>query len=541
MSAAKGPVLILGLPEEEHASHIYRAITQRGHKAVILNTALIPQQVQLSFSLKTGQTQASDRFLEWTNNAYAEPGFERLDLSTVPSVYWRNHQGTHINRQLITDPYIQSIAQREVDSALDSLFRLLLDCLWLNSIEAVEGHRNKNHQLHLLAQAGLRIPKTLVTNNPNQVRPFYEHCNGQVIVKPVRGGAHTTSVKDADLTPERLASLIHSPVTFQEKIEGVDIRVYWIGGVCFAAEIRANSLDFREDPQAAIVPITLPPQVEADCTTLARVLGYHYSGIDIRRTPEGEYVFIEGNPAAMFTHFERQSGYPITKHLVDLMLSGKSGLMETIAPPPVTQVSQKANPASKRRSLKGAEAFQTALPPSALAIERSAFLGRLQQAWALAQRHQQPLALAVLALQGYRFYVDTYGYEATGKLLTHVGTVLGSQLRTEDTWSQLEDDKLALLLPQTSAHGLNTLLERLEAALKEQLYEGLEGNSEPELLRLTAGTVTVPLEDWQTAPKTAEDLLRFAQHALHEAKTASQNKEPAVLVSSHFNQLTPYF
>jgi glutathione synthase/RimK-type ligase-like ATP-grasp enzyme len=44
-----------------------------------------------------------------------------------------------------------------------------------------------------------------------------------------------------------------------------------------------------------------------------------YSGIDVRRTPEGEYVFLEGNPCPMFIHFERQTGYPISDRLADLL------------------------------------------------------------------------------------------------------------------------------------------------------------------------------------------------------------------------------
>jgi glutathione synthase/RimK-type ligase-like ATP-grasp enzyme len=46
-----------------------------------------------------------------------------------------------------------------------------------------------------------------------------------------------------------------------------------------------------------------------------------FSGIDIRRTPAGEYVFLEGNPSPMFSYFEKVTGYPISDRLVDLLLS----------------------------------------------------------------------------------------------------------------------------------------------------------------------------------------------------------------------------
>jgi len=49
-----------------------------------------------------------------------------------------------------------------------------------------------------------------------------------------------------------------------------------------------------------------------------------YSGIDIRRSPEGEYVFLECNPCPMFMHFETVTGYPISDRLVDLLLTPQS-------------------------------------------------------------------------------------------------------------------------------------------------------------------------------------------------------------------------
>jgi glutathione synthase/RimK-type ligase-like ATP-grasp enzyme len=58
-----------------------------------------------------------------------------------------------------------------------------------------------------------------------------------------------------------------------------------------------------------------------DCRTLAKTLGLVFSGIDIRRTPSGEYVFLEGNPSPMFSYFEKVTGYRISDRLVELLLS----------------------------------------------------------------------------------------------------------------------------------------------------------------------------------------------------------------------------
>jgi hypothetical protein len=306
-------ILIIGSPQEEHSAYVHDKIKQRGHSAVYLDT--------LSFPLHTKISLFPDR---------SQPGFlqtaegVRIPLADIRSVYWRNYMGINIPAEL-SDQFQREMAYREIDSCVGSMFRMMGHCLWMNSPEAIDMHVYKTYQLQLMHRRGIRIPQTLVTNDAEQLRAFYERLNAKVIYKPVRGGAHTAKLEDQDFTPERLGELAQSPVQFQEMVEGVDIRVYLIGNELFAAEIRSKTLDFRDDPGAAIVPVELPDRVAADCITLARTLGLAMSGIDVRRTPEGEYVFLEGNPAPMFIHFEKQTGYPISDRLVDMLISPNEG------------------------------------------------------------------------------------------------------------------------------------------------------------------------------------------------------------------------
>jgi glutathione synthase/RimK-type ligase-like ATP-grasp enzyme len=48
-------------------------------------------------------------------------------------------------------------------------------------------------------------------------------------------------------------------------------------------------------------------------------LGLVFTGIDFRRTPEGQYVFFEANPSPFFSVFEDCTGYPVTQSLVELL------------------------------------------------------------------------------------------------------------------------------------------------------------------------------------------------------------------------------
>jgi glutathione synthase/RimK-type ligase-like ATP-grasp enzyme len=87
-------------------------------------------------------------------------------------------------------------------------------------------------------------------------------------------------------------------------------------------EIQSNTLDFREDQNAPRVKIDLPAAVAEDCLKLARTLDLVFTGIDLRRTPEQEYVFFEGNPTPVFVYDEEVTGYPISDRLVDRLIQG---------------------------------------------------------------------------------------------------------------------------------------------------------------------------------------------------------------------------
>jgi hypothetical protein len=308
-------VLVLGNAEEAHAVAIAQRIVARGEPAYLLDSRTYPADLLLS--------ESPDNALRgWIQLGVQGP---RLYLDEIRSVYWRYYFGVNIPEG-IADPWLREIAYREIQSALGSWFRgQTRHSLWVNPADAIDMHRNKGFQLRLLAEAGIRVPRTLVTNAPESVRAFFEQENGNVIYKPVLGGAHTTRLLAEDLTDERLAALASSPVQFQEFIPGDNIRVYGIGEELFAGNIIAETIDFRDDANARIERVDLPDDVAQQCRTLMRLFGLVLTGIDIRRSPEGEYVFLEGNPSPMFLHFEAMTGYPIGDRLVDLLLGGKSG------------------------------------------------------------------------------------------------------------------------------------------------------------------------------------------------------------------------
>lgn len=174
----------------------------------------------------------------------------------------------------------------------------------------------KPFQLHALRRVGAQVPRTLISNDPAQVRAFHQEVK-DVIYKPVMGGALTRRL-DAEAL-ERLEGITQSPVIFQSCAPGDDLRVMLVGDEivsCVAIVTPEPHLDFRGDPvysggAASYREVSLPPHVIEQCRKAARLCGLRFAGIDIKHQGE-DYVFLELNSSPIYLDVEVKLGHPIS-------------------------------------------------------------------------------------------------------------------------------------------------------------------------------------------------------------------------------------
>ncbi|AUS99898.1 hypothetical protein CLI64_05565 [Nostoc sp. CENA543] len=298
-------ILILGKPQDVHAVAIHQAITAAGATADYLDTSLFPKYLKLSWQPGT------------TNGCLRLPSGKLLKITDIYSVYWRAFSG--VNVPSLPDEHQQRIATNDAMGALRSLMQAC-PARWVNSWQAYELHKEKPLQLSMVKNVGVKIPKTLISNDQDEIIQFTNSLE-KAIFKPVYGGAHTKPVTPEHLEPKRLELALRlAPVTIQEYIPGTNIRTYVIGDAIYSAEIRSSHLDFREDREAELIPVELPASVQQQCLAITKALMLDWTAIDWRLKPNGEYVFLEANPSPMFLHFENQTGFPITQKLVQLLM-----------------------------------------------------------------------------------------------------------------------------------------------------------------------------------------------------------------------------
>jgi MvdC family ATP-grasp ribosomal peptide maturase len=299
------------------------ALLRRGALPFRLNTDLFPTEVKLSAKLTPGGLRH-----------FVKDGGATLDAGQVRAVWARKVWTPKMDDSL--GPEFHEMCVRESYSMLYGFLDYFHAARWVNDPRRSQDAENKLRQLRLAEGAGLIIPRTLATNDPEQAREFFKELDGKMVAKLLRplsvsmGPAplfvYTSDVKEEDLAEAEL--LRHSPMVFQERIpKAVELRIAYVDGDCFAGAIDASGTlkgktDWRlscpgESPWFAV---EVPDDIRARLKALMNKLGLVYGAIDMIKTPEAEHVFLEVNPGGEWGMLERDLNYPISEALADALL-----------------------------------------------------------------------------------------------------------------------------------------------------------------------------------------------------------------------------
>jgi diguanylate cyclase (GGDEF)-like protein len=135
-----------------------------------------------------------------------------------------------------------------------------------------------------------------------------------------------------------------------------------------------------------------------------------------------------------------------------------------------------------------------------------------------AQQSGEPLALALVDIDHFKRFNDTYGHKAGDAVLGRVGRALADAARsgTRDTAFRYGGEELCLVLPGTDATEAAGVLEALRASI-----EGASLDYEGQALRVTAsvGVAALPAN-----ARSRKELFEAADRALYASKSAGRNR-----------------
>lgn len=314
-------VLLVGRAADEHLAALECALQVRGARtarvdvdrphgrpSVLLGDALTPATCRAAIVREVCATRPlahhHERALHWASI----PGAS----GTEDAVYARAH-----NREAVLG-WLDGLTSER----------------WVNAPRTALEAESKLLQLRSASAAGLRIPRTLVTSDPELVRAFAASCPGGIVHKSLTepvvwssagaGFLFTTAVSETDL--HELDRLLVHDALFQERLRPRrELRVTVVGDRCFTAAITpiaSELIDWRRALAARAVRyavVTLPDDLRSRILGLMRTIGLEFAAIDLIEDDDG-YVFLEVNPPAAYRWLEVGLGLPITEALCDRLL-----------------------------------------------------------------------------------------------------------------------------------------------------------------------------------------------------------------------------
>lgn len=128
---------------------------------------------------------------------------------------------------------------------------------------------------------------------------------------------------------------------------------------------------------------------------------------------------------------------------------------------------------SARKRAEGALAEAARLDPLTAVPNRRAWAEQLAATLAHAARHNEPLAVALLDLDGFKEFNDDWGHQRGDELLVAVAQAWKAQLRDEDFLARYGGDEFSVIMPACTARDAVSVLRRMTESSPERASAGV--------------------------------------------------------------------
>lgn len=321
-------ILIIAENGDATASAVADILSAKGAQTAVFATTDLPTSARLNLLLSDN----SESYLLTTKGV-------TLDAGEVNVIWYRAAFAPRVPEGLSSAD--AAFARRESTQTIRSFWHLLRDRFWVNAWPAMIAADHKPFQLQVAKAVGLKIPKTLITNDPIKVRDFFIECSGHMVYKTLtpyqllksdpydKWPFVFTNVVTQRQLDSSIATISNAPCIFQEYVsKRVELRVTAIGRQMFPVEIHSQEdessrCDWRcaSDPdKVAHCICTLPEAVRSKLLLLMDRLGLVFGCIDLIVTPDNQCVFLEVNSTGQWFWLQQRRGIPIAEHLAEMLM-----------------------------------------------------------------------------------------------------------------------------------------------------------------------------------------------------------------------------
>ena len=137
------------------------------------------------------------------------------------------------------------------------------------------------------------------------------------------------------------------------------------------------------------------------------------------------------------------------------------------------------------------------------------------------RRYKTKVSCILFDLDFFKAVNDMYGYEWGDILLRNIAGMLDVSVRKEDIVTRYGDEEFLLILPETSEDNAFIYAERFRRSVEKMEFIPA-GEEERHPITISGGIATFPC--MENVQEDANTLIRYAEHALYNAKHRGRNK-----------------
>lgn len=305
-------VLIVTEPDDIHAVLVKLALEKKDINCELFFTADMPTKQKNNIYI-------SNADYSWKSLDSNSIEARRYDVN-FDSIWWRRPRKPYVQGNIHEED--KDFVRKENAIYHESIPYLLDDgAWWVNPIDSQQKTRSKIVQLKLANQCGFRVPETLISNSPEDIKAFIKSNNQKsVIYKPFfpkcwaeQDGIkmiYTDKISFEDLPSDTLLQVV--PGIYQQYVE----KKYELRVTCFGSHIKAVKIDsqkhasgqtdWRKIPghELSLSEVELPQALKDKIILFMKKIGVVFGCFDFIVTPDNEFVFLELNEQGQFLWVE---------------------------------------------------------------------------------------------------------------------------------------------------------------------------------------------------------------------------------------------
>lgn len=311
---AVGPIYVFGSKSDAHVQKVVEYLENDGRELSVFDI-FDPSQYFISEPI-------NDQVKLLVGSGHSNIG--------RPSAVWRRIKPSfYLRTENIESYYNQQFSLREWTPTLEYFDSTLDDVYTINNRWREARASNKLFQLKMATSFELEIPRTIVSNNPDEICSFIENLpNSQCIhktfmpyISPALKQKFATII-GRNTIQDYKDDVESCPAIYQEVLRAShELRITIVGGIFFSAKItkiHSDVPDWRTEIQSANYDtIEIDTKLRRALSRFHKHLGLIFAAYDILVTESGRHIFLEVNPGGQWLWLEERLELPISKAIAD--------------------------------------------------------------------------------------------------------------------------------------------------------------------------------------------------------------------------------